>query len=310
MSNSDRQMLKIIREICNEQTITLECYSYDWILKLSRGAAVMYIYGYQFPLNDAAAELICGDKAALSAVLAGCGISSAEHHFFMSPSNMHYTGENGNWARLVELLRCHGRLVCKRNNGSGGNGVYTVSGQTELERTAAEIFRSSRSMAVSPFYDIINEYRIIMLNGKARLIYKKILPHITGDGQRAVYELAYQKYKTKIGQIEINANLSTVPECGERVNLGWKHNLGQGSEAVIIEEPELKERLTELSVRAASALKIKFASVDIIETSEKLMILEINSGIMMENFARSGTDQYEAAKKIYSEAIKSYFALI
>ncbi|MHB1151578.1 MAG: ATP-grasp domain-containing protein [Eubacteriales bacterium] len=305
--NSDRQLIKIIREICTERGIKLELYSYDWIIKLSHKDTVMYIYGYQFPLNDAAAELICGDKAALSAVLAGCGIPTAEHIFFMSPSNIHYIGGNGNWAQLTDLLNRHGRLVCKRNNGSGGNGVYIVSGQAELERTAAEIYRSSRSMSVSPFYNILNEYRVIILNGMARIIYKKILPHVIGDGRHAVFELAYQKYKSNISELEITADLSARPITGERVNLGWKHNLGQGSEAVIMKDPAAIKQLSELAARASDALKINFASVDIIETPEKLMILEINSGIMMENFALSCEDNYTAAKKIYSDAVESYF---
>ena len=305
--NGDRQLIKIMREICAENDIEFESYSYDWILKLSRRGGVMYIYGYQFPLNDAAAELICGDKAALSAVLSGWDIPSAEHLFFMSPSNLHYTGSPGNWTQLTGLLSRYGRLVCKRNSGSGGSGVYIVSDQAELERTAADIFRSSRSMSVSPFYEINNEFRVIMLNGSARLIYKKILPHVIGDGEHAVFELACKKYRRDIGRLEITADLVKVPAAGEKVNIGWKHNLGQGSEAVIVEDEALSKRLSELSIRAAGALKIKFASVDIIETPEKLMILEINSGIMMENFALSGEKNYHTAKKIYYDAVESYF---
>ncbi len=306
--NSDRQMIKIMREICAENNIELETYSYDWILKLTRGGGVMYIYGYQFPLNDAASELICGDKAALSAVLSGAGIPSAEHLFFMSPSNLHYTGSSGNWTQLTGLLGRYGRLVCKRNSGSGGSGVYIVSDQAELERTVSEIFRSSRSMSVSPFYQIINEFRVIMLNGSARLIYRKILPHVIGDGQHAVFELAFKKYGADIGALEIVAGLSSVPRAGEKADIGWKHNLGQGSEAEVVEDAALTERLAELSGRAAAALKIGFASVDIIETPEKMMILEINSGIMMENFARSGKKNYNKAKEIYSDAVESYFS--
>jgi glutathione synthase/RimK-type ligase-like ATP-grasp enzyme len=307
LKNGDRQLIKIIRDICAEQGITLETYSYDWILKLTYNGSVMYIYGYQFPLNDAAAELICGDKAALSAVLAGCGIPAAEHEFFMSPSNIHYTGGNGNWARLTGLLQRHGRLVCKRNNGSGGIGVYIVSGQPELELTVSEIFRGSRSMSVSPFYDIINEFRVIMLDGNVRLIYKKIRPYVTGDGKHTNFELAFDKFNSSMRDLEITADLSAVPAAGEKVNLGWKHNLGQGSKAAAVEDAELKSRLGSLAARASEALKIKFASVDIIETAAGFMILEINSGIMMENFAASGKENFNTSKTIYSDAINLYF---
>jgi glutathione synthase/RimK-type ligase-like ATP-grasp enzyme len=307
LKNGDRQLIKIIRDICAERGITLETYSYDWILKLTKKGSVMYIYGYQFPLNDAAAELICGDKAALSAVLTGCGIPTAEHEFFMSPSSIQYTGENGNWTRLTELLGRHGRLVCKRNNGSGGIGVYIVSEQSELERTVSEIFRSSRSMSVSPFYNIINEFRVIILDGNVRLIYKKIRPFVIGDGKRMIFELAFDKYSLSMSNLEITADLSALPAAGEKINLGWKHNLGQGSKAAAVEDTELKRRLTALAARAAGALKIKFASVDIIETAAELMILEINSGIMMENFAALSKENYNTSKNIYSDAINLYF---
>jgi glutathione synthase/RimK-type ligase-like ATP-grasp enzyme len=307
LKNSDRQLLKIIREICGEQDIKLETYSYDWILKLTKDNNNMYIYGYQFPLNDAAAELICGDKAALSAVLKGCGIPAAEHEFFMSPSNAHYIGRDGNWARLVGLLEKHGRLVCKRNSGSGGTGVYIVSNQTELERTVADIFRNSRSMAVSPFYDIANEFRVIMLGGDARLIYKKIRPHVTGDGKKAVYELAFEKFGASVAGLDITADLAAVPSAGEKVTLCWKHNLGQGSKAVPVYDNELCALLESIAVRAVRALDIKFASVDIIQTDGEYIILEINSGIMMENFAVSGDENYRTAKEIYRDAVNYYF---
>lgn len=310
LKNSDRQMIKIIRDICAERGITLETYSYDWILKLTHKGEIMYIYGYQFPLNDAAAGLICGDKAALSAVLAGCGIPAAEHEFFMSPLNTHYTGCYGNWTQLTELLQRHGRLVCKHNNGSGGIGVYIVSGQPELERTVSEIFRGSRSMSVSPFYDIINEFRVIMLDGNVRLIYKKIRPYVTGDGKRTTFELAFDKYNSSMCSLDITADLSAIPISGEKVNLGWKHNLGQGSKAIIVEDTGLRSRLASLAVHATEVLNIKFASVDIIETAAGLMILEINSGIMMENFAASSKENYNTSKTIYSDAITLYFNLM
>lgn len=162
-------------------------------------------------------------------------------------------------------------------------------------------------MSVSPYYEIINEFRVIMLSGKPRLIYKKVLPHVIGDGKHALFELAYRKYGADIDKIEITAALSAVPAAGDRVNIGWKHNLGQGSEAAVIGDPDVIRRLSDLSVRAAGALRLNFASIDIIETAAETMVLEINSGIMMENFSSSSAGNYIAAKAIYAEAIESYF---
>lgn len=45
------------------------------------------------------------------------------------------------------------------------------------------------SYSVCPFYNIENEYRVIILNNEIRLIYKKILPIVCGDGESTVKEL-------------------------------------------------------------------------------------------------------------------------
>jgi len=55
-------------------------------------------------------------------------------------------------------------------------------------------------------------------------------------------------------------------------------------------------------------LNIKFASIDIIRTEGKYKILEVNSGVMMEYFAASSSENYETAKKIYREAILLMFS--
>jgi len=313
LENSSRYLIKILREICAEGNMDFETFSYDWISKLTRGDKIMYICGYHFPLNDASAALICSDKAALSAVLAERGIPCAEHRFFMSPQNLHFTGRDGNWPELCAMLWKNKTLVCKRNGGSGGSGVYLVQSQAELERAVSEIFRTSRSMAVSPFYEIINEYRAVILCGEVRLIYNKIRPYVTGDGGKTVFELMAQKFGPSASQIEVTAELDAVPPDGQRFNLGWKHNLGRGSVSAPVADADLLEKLSRLAAEAAQALKIKFASVDIIQTTadeeveERYMVLEINSGIMMEKFAASGRDNYLAAKKIYSDAVELYF---
>ena len=55
-------------------------------------------------------------------------------------------------------------------------------------------------------------------------------------------------------------------------------------------------------------LDLKFASVDIIELeSGELFILEINSGIMIENYAKSVKNGEQVCKEIYSKAIDLMF---
>jgi len=79
--NSERYLVKIIKEICSENEILYETFSYDWIFRLSKNGNVKYIYGYQFDNNSATSQLICSDKCATSDLLQFNKIPAVEHFF-------------------------------------------------------------------------------------------------------------------------------------------------------------------------------------------------------------------------------------
>ena len=57
-------------------------------------------------------------------------------------------------------------------------------------------------------------------------------------------------------------------------------------------------------------LDITFASVDIIETRDKeLLILEANSGVMMNNYIKQKENGYQDAYNLYRDAIKLMFKM-
>lgn len=313
MKNSQRMLVKIIREICAEMNIELECYSFDWILRMTKNGKNRHIFGYHFENNSATTQLICTDKCATSELLLSAQIPAIEHIFFSSPENFQYLGVEGNWQRLCDLLRQHGRLVVKPNEGTGGNDVFQVSNNAELEAAVNAVFTHSRSMAVCPYYEIAREYRIIVLNDKVMLIYSKDIPALVGDGSSTLRQLILGQ-ATLAGSSELldsldEEKLQRVPASGEKIPLGWKHNLGQGASPDVIEDPELKATLSELALKAALVLNAKFASVDIIRTEGDYRVLEVNSGIMMENFAAKNESNYAVAKSIYRQALESLFGL-
>ena len=89
--------------------------------------------------------------------------------------------------------------------------------------------------------------------------------------------------------------------------MSWKHNLGNGANAIIIEDESLKAKLAEFVKLAADALDIKFASIDIVVSNGTYYIMEVNSGIMIENFAaqqpNARYNYYEITKDIYRLAV-------
>lgn len=312
MKNSQRVMVKIIEEICIEESILCERFSYDWIFRLTKNGKTIQIFGYQFENNSATSQLICTDKCASSEILRSKDIPAVEHFFFISPDDLHYIGLEGNWPRMLELLKKYGHLVCKPNEGTGGIDVFQVSTAAELELAVNTVFAHSRSLALSPFYPIDQEYRVILLNNEVKLAYAKTIPSLSGDGKSSFKQLLLQQNPALLETIptgEFGEDLlNKIPANGEKIPLNWKHNLGQGAQPEIVSDPQLMAQLSSLALQAAQVVNVQFASVDIIRTMGRLMVLEINSGIMMESFARMNAQNYLLAKSIYQEAIDSFFS--
>ena len=94
----------------------------------------------------------------------------------------------------------------------------------------------------------------------------------------------------------------------EKFEYGWKFNLSQGSIAKKLNDEALKDRLIKIAKQVCKEINLKFGSIDIIETTDdKLLVLEVNSGVMLENYVRLNPDEYNVVKDIYRKAITSLF---
>lgn len=306
MSSERRQLVEIVKEICKENSIDFQSFSYDWILQLSANYRKMFIYGYRFPHNNASVEHICNDKSALSDILSAHNVPHIEHFYFMSPDNKQYTGANGDWEIISNLLIKYGKIVCKSNTGSGGRNVFKVESQKDLEYSVHDIFSKTKSMCIAPYRTIKYEYRVILVNSDIGVIYEKRRPYVIGNGKDNIRRLIEQDNTLNDVEIDALLDFNYIPSINEQIEISWKHNLGQGAKPVIVTDILLKEKLTELALSCALSLDIEFASIDIVDDEKGLEILEINSGIMMENLAMSSLENYSIAKSIYEKAILHY----
>ncbi len=298
--------VKIIEEICQEENIELESFSSNWIFRLYKDGKYNYIIRHQFGLNTASVHTICCDKSAASEIMSSFNIPNVEHFFFMSPINQKSINDMGNWELLKNKLNEYGQLVCKSNEGFGGKNVFRVSNQYELENAVHKIFGESGSMAVSPYYEVCNEFRVIVLDGTIKIIFSKQRPYIVGDGIHSMGSLIFTQLQDEcinntIATIE--DDLTTVLDKGEIFYLNWKHNLGQGAIAEVIEDNIIKNKLESIVNVIAEKLNIRFASIDIVEVNNEYKVLEINSGVMMEHFSQRNENYYNITKSIYKEAI-------
>lgn len=306
MSGYLSNFAKLVLEICREENIMCTPLSDAWAFYLKYRENENYIYGYQFGLNPAVSHALCSDKSTASDVLRLHKIPSVLHVCCMSPVTMEYANPAGNWHTVEDMLSKYGKIVCKDNHGTGGELVFMATTQLEAEHAAQLIFLSAESMAVSPYIPIEEEYRVILLDNQVKLLYSKIRPHLTGDGHSTIVEL-YGSYvlnsKNKFTGGLPGEDFDRVLKKGQQYPLNWKHNLGQGAHAQILTDYDAYSQVIDLAKKAAAALKASFVSVDIIKAREGYLVLEVNSGVMMEYLSGETPQARQIAKEIYREAI-------
>lgn len=310
LENSQSNFVKIIKEICKEEGISCTSYSSDWAFQLDKNGRKNFILGYQFGLNRAVSQQISADKAVASEIMTQNQVPNVEHRCFMAPHMFRFTGENGNWKQMVQMLEQYGDVVCKDNEGTGGYLVFHVKTQRQLEEAAQQIFANADAMAISPYYELEKEYRIILLDGEVQVAFEKKRKKLVGDGKSTLRQL-YARYLLDLEHsMELPPSISgfdRVLEQGEAYFFNWKHNLGQGAEPEILDQ--IPTEIKQLAKRAADVLNLRFASIDVVKSVDGWNVLEVNSGVMMENLASNGRECYELAKSIYRKAIQKMLYL-
>lgn len=307
--NKERTIVTLLREIANDNGYSFKTFSYDWVKALKKNGRTMYVFGYNFPVNDTSFTQIANDKACTSEILSSEGVPNVEHSYFMSPNDIHYVkylGVSGNWKQMTELLEKYGKIICKPNSGTGGAGLHIVSDETELELAVNTLFSQTSTICICPYYKIDNEYRVILLDGEVKLIFRKVRPFIIGNGSDNVAAICAVSNKKVDSAMRID--MSYIPKKGEHFEIGWKHNLGQGSSPEVLCNGDVYNEVSALAKKALKTLGGKFASVDCVLIDGEYRVLEVNSGVMMDNFANSSKDNYNKAKEIYLSAIEGYFA--
>lgn len=291
MLNSRRIFVEAIRRYGARNSIAIDIKSDGWLIVMQRGDIRRCAFGYDIGLNSAVAHRIANDKAAAAEVLEMAGVACVPHTLFLSPEMNEYVSKPGSWEAMLALLNRYPQgLVVKPNEGTTGESVFMVKDEPELELAVSRIFSTSLSLAISPRLDIEDEVRVVLLDGEAMVVYGKNRPAILGDGKHSLLELALaatpveQRSTVLPGMIADldKTDLDRVLPIGERRVLNWRHNLDAGARPVLLSHGEVRDACIGLARRAAKAIDIRFASVDVVKVGGGWQVLEINSGVMME----------------------------
>lgn len=301
---------EIIKEICTEYNIKYKFLSKDWVIMLEKDGKTRFISGYKFDLNSHGIGLIADDKYALYEVLKSKNIPVIEHKIvYNKMNNLDYAIGCNTYEYVKEYFeKNNNNIVIKPNDGTCGKNVFNVTDVNEIDIVLDKIFLKNYSISMCPFYKIKHEYRAIMLDGENKLLYTKYLPIVTGDGNKTIRQLLLDfNYDYFIDKLEDSKYDKVLPK-NKTFEYNWKFNLSQGSIAKKLNDKVLQDRLIKIAKQVCKEINLKFGSIDIIETTNnELLVLEVNSGVMLENYIRLNPNEYIYAKDIYRNAIKNLF---
>lgn len=304
------KFIEIINQVCKELNIQVNWVSKDYVAILKKDNQCKFITGYKFSNNDHAIGNILDDKFATCDVLNNFNIPVCEHKIFYNNKNQNdYAKDCNSYENLVEYFEKNNKsIVVKSNSGTCGNNVYRVNNIDELSKIYQK-FENNYSYVACPYYNIITEYRAIVVNGKVMLLYGKVKPVVFGDGKSCIRELLLKFNPKFFKSIDLSdEKYNVILQQNEYYEYNWKFNLSQGANITLEIDKDVKDKILEIVSDVTSKLNIKFASIDTILTSDgNIRILEINSGVMMKNFIELYSDGENIAKNIYKEAIESLF---
>ncbi|MBR0692011.1 RimK-like protein [Bradyrhizobium lablabi] len=307
---SQRIFLETIKKYCLARSIAVDIRSGGWLVVMTRDAERRLAIGYDVGLNSAVAHQVANDKAACADVLGLAGIPVVPHALFLGAKLSAHIPESGSIDAMLRLLARHPRgLVVKPNEGTSGEFVIRVTTKPQLEAAVARILTAHPSLAISPYVEIEDEVRVVLLDQRALIVYGKVRPSVVGNGAHSLRELARAAASAEWLQTMSDdfsaAELDAILPAGERRILNWRHNLDSGAEPALLTDGAMRDACVALAIRAARAIGIRFASIDVVRAEERWQILEINSGVKMEALARHAPDLVEAA---YHAALDEVFA--
>ena len=321
MLNSQRIFVDAVKRYCSDHGIAVDIRSQGWLIIMRRGSKerpnerlkTRFTLGYDIGLNSAMAHRIANDKSATAEVLALSGIDCIPHTLFLNPRLSAHSPPQGSWQAMLRLLDEHpGGLVLKPNEGTSGRSVFLAASRPALELAVDRIFASHLSLAVSPYVEIEDEVRVILIDDVPAVVYRKDRPSVTGDDKHSLLELALAATPadrhltvlpgllTDLGRAELDA----IVPLGQRRILNWRHNLDSGATPSLLEPGEIRHACVELAVNAANAIGIRFASIDVVRANGRWHVLEINSGVMMEALSKRHPELVYAT---YSTALDKVF---
>lgn len=298
---------KIIDVLCEEKGIEKITLSYDWVIIFKKGDVEKKIVNYKFHLNPKKSMELASDKYSTYCLLKHYGIPIIEHQVLFNEEMM------PDFAYVNDEFRClknEDKVVIKVNRGSSqGRDVYVSNKEEEKLQIVKQLFdEENDAVCVCPYQEIEYEYRAIFLYGEMIYMYKKQKPFVIGNGKSTIGELIQENYQFFTEPIQ-DLDLNYVLKKGEKVTVGWKHNVSNGAIPIIIDENDAYyDTVKNIAEKAGKALDLNYATVDVVVTKEKeVLVMEVNSNVCIVKFCELMPNGFEIGKEIFSKVIDKMF---
>ena len=195
-------------------------------------------------------------------------------------------------------------VVLKPFDGNQGKGVHlNLNNEVEIKSAFKESTKYSNGIIVEKFLTG-NDYRILVVGGKVSAVSQRLPACVTGDGKHTIKELVdivnldplrgddHEKPLTKIKldavSLEVlnkkNMNIDYVPSEGEQVILRENGNLSTGGTAIDCTDIIHPDN-AEISIRAAKAIGLDIAGIDIVAEDISKAITETGGAVVEVNTA-------------------------
>src|SRR5438105_6409075 len=170
-ASGERIFVQAIKRYCANHGIALDVRAGGWLLTLRRVEQRHFAFGYDIGLNSAIAHRLANDKSATAEVLALEGVPCIPHRLFLNPKlGRNVVGAAWREAMLVLLHDNPQGVVVKPNEGTSGRSVFRVTTETELDHAVGEVFSMSTGLVISPYVEIEDEIRVILLDDAPRIV--------------------------------------------------------------------------------------------------------------------------------------------
>ncbi len=195
-------------------------------------------------------------------------------------------------------------VVIKPFDSNQGKGVHLeLKTEEEIKSAYQEASKYSAGIIVEKFVKG-RDFRILVVGDSVRAVSERLPACVTGDGVHSIRELvdivnqderrgdSHEKPLTKIKLDAVTMNVlqknkmdaNTVPENGRRVVLRENGNLSTGGTAIDFTD-QIHPENADLAVRAANAVGIDIAGIDIVTEDITKSILETGGAIVEVNAA-------------------------